>query len=212
MAKTRYAFRDFDHTTAKAYGDSLQISTKAAVVIAKFLRGKDANWAVTYLDDVIALKKAIPFTRFTDGVGHRRGKMASGRFPMKAAQAIQALIKSAIANAANLGLDEELVIVHINANKAASRFHQGRQRRRMMKQTHVEVVVKEKEQKEKKAKPAPKKEAPKPKATPKTTEKKAEEKPAPKPAEKKPEAKPVAKETELPSQKEESQKPVEAEK
>lgn len=167
MAKTNYAHKDIDHTMAKALGDSLQISLKAAMSIANFLRGRDANWAVAYLDDVIAMKKAVPFTKFTDGVGHRKGKMAAGRFPIKAAQGIQAVIKSAIANAANQGLDEDLFIVHISVNKAASRFHQGRQRRRMMKQTHVQVVLKEKEQstKKEKHKPAKKenKETPKPK-------------------------------------------------
>lgn len=148
MTKATYAYKELDHHMAKARGESLPISMKAAISIANHIRGKDAIWAVEYLDAVMSKKQAVPFTKFTDGVGHRRGKMASGRYPFKAAQHIQAVLKSAIANAANAGLDESLTIAHISANKAASRFHQGRQRRRMMKQTHIQIVLKEAEDKQ----------------------------------------------------------------
>ncbi len=143
MAKTNYAWTDFGHDTAKAYGQSLSISTKTSVNICSHIRGWRAEKAASFLDKVAAGTEAVPFRRFTDGVGHRRGNMAAGRYPVKASIAIAALIRSAISNAANKGLDEDLRIAHICAHKASTPFHQGRQRRRAMKRTHIEVVVQE---------------------------------------------------------------------
>lgn len=142
MAKANYS-TTIQQDMARAYGRDLSISTKASINICTTLRGMVAQKAIDHLDAVVAKKQAIAFTRFTDGVGHRKGAMASGRFPVKAAKDIQAVIKSAVANAANKGLSEELKIDHICAHKAATPFHQGRQRRRAMKRTHIEVAVKE---------------------------------------------------------------------
>lgn len=183
MTKTNYSHKNLDSHTAKAYGKSLGISTKVAVNIAKKIRGMDANKAVAYLDRVAKLEQAVPYTRFTDGVGHRKGKMASGRFPVKAATQINMVLKSAIANAANLNLSEDLVIENVVANKAGNRFHFGRQRRRAMKQTHVEIVLREVEGKPKATK-KPETKAPSKKIEELKVTKKAEEKSEP--------AKPVA--------------------
>lgn len=161
MTKATYAFKDFGHDTTSAYGRSLSISTKSSVNICSHIRGWRASRAVAFLDDVALGKQAVPFRRFTDGVGHRKGKMAAGRYPNKASKAIAAVIRSAISNAANKGLDEDLKIIHICAHKAATPFHQGRQRRRAMKRTHIEVVLKEIVHKEK-----PKKLPKKPEAKP----------------------------------------------
>jgi len=143
MTKVNYAYNDFNDHTASAYGRSLHISTKVSINICNALRYKSVQKAINYLNDVIALKRAIPYTRFTDGVGHRRGPMAAGRFPIKAATAIRDLIKSAASNAENKGFSEELKIIHLCAHKANTPMRQGRQRRRTAKRTHIEVVVKE---------------------------------------------------------------------
>ena len=181
----KYAFQKFDNHCAKASGQALPISVKSAINICNKIKGMDAQKAVAYLHEVAQLNAAVPFTRFTDGVGHRRGNMASGRYPVKAAQAIANVLKGAIANAEAKNFDEKLTIIHINANKAARPMHQGRQRRREMKRTHVEIVLKEttslaemkkvvpkkaavkKEKEEQKAKPAPK-------PTPKVEDKKVQ--------------------------------------
>ena len=83
MAVTNYSFQNFNESTAKAYGKSLPISTKSSINICNAIRGKNVSKVENYLTDVVALKLAVPFTRFNDGVGHRRGNMASGRFPKK---------------------------------------------------------------------------------------------------------------------------------
>lgn len=145
MVNTNYSFKNFDDHTAKAYGKDLDISTKASISICNVVRGMDAKKAVEYLQAVVEKKKAVPFTRFTDGVGHRKGEMASGRYPVKAARSIGKIIASAMSNAAAKGMDENLKITHICAQKASQPLHQGRQIRRSMKRTHIEVVVREDE-------------------------------------------------------------------
>lgn len=151
---TKYAYQNFNDHTVKASGRALPISTKVAVEICNRVRGMSVDKALIYLKRVTELKEAVPFKRFNDGVGHRRGPMAAGRFPVKAAQHVAAVIASAQANAQAQNFDESLKIVHICANKAAGQMHQGRQRSRQMKRTHVEVVLKEM------AKPAAEKKSP----------------------------------------------------
>lgn len=167
MSKPNYSTKNFDESCARAYGRNLPISTKTSVEICNFLRGKSYSEAVKLLEEVLVYKRAIPFTRFMNGVGHRKGDMAAGRYPQKASLLIKELFESAKANANNKGLSDELKIVHLCAHKASCPFHQGRQRRRMMKRTHVEVVLKEiegakkKEVVKKEIKPATKTTAPK---------------------------------------------------
>lgn len=137
---------------AKATGHSLGISTKYAIEICAYLRGKKTIRAKNILERVLAKKEAIPFKRFTDGVGHRSGNLTSGRYPVKASEAILGLINSAEANAVNKGLAGELIIKELRANKAASPMHGGRQSRREMKRTHVYITVAEATTKVKKVK------------------------------------------------------------
>ena len=151
MVTTNYSLKNIDSHSAKAYGRSLGISTKAAINIASVLRNMPARKAIEFLQNVVLKKQAVPYSRFTDGVGHRKGPMASGRYPGKAAREIGKVLASAIANASAKGLDDEnLKIVHIVAHKGASQMHQGRHLRRAMKQTHVEIVVREMESSTKK--------------------------------------------------------------
>ena len=164
MTKTNYSYKNLDNHTAKAFGKDLGISTKVSINIAKKIRGMKVAKAVAYLERVTQLTQAVPYTRFNDGVGHRKGKMASGRFPVKAADAINKVLKSAIANAANLNMSDDLVIESIVANKGGSRFHFGRQRRRAMKQTHIEIVLREVEEKAKPKTKVTEKKVEKPKA------------------------------------------------
>ena len=142
---------------AIARGKNLPVSTKAAIMVCAHLRNRSYSSATRILKAAIAEEEAIPFTRFNDGVGHRKG-MASGRYAVNTCKAILMLLESAKANAINKGLGEELVISEIRANKAASQMRFGRQSRRQAKRTHIIVALSENE--------APTKKAPK-KATPK---------------------------------------------
>lgn len=130
---------------AKAMGVALPISTKKAVELCAFVKGRELATAVRLLEDVVAEKVAVPFRKYAKGgTGHKPGGVGPGRYPKKACAAVVKLLKQAQANARVKGLDAtKLVVSSILANKGALSWHFGRQRRRRMKRTHVEVVVTE---------------------------------------------------------------------
>lgn len=140
----KYAFSDYNsQLMARAVGRDISISKKQSVEICNRIRYKSTVQAKKILEDAIVLKKAIPFTRFNWNVGHRP-TLGPGRYPQKAATEILALIKSAEANAQVKGLNTgNLSIVHINAQKAPTPHHYGRQRGTKMKRTHIEIVLQE---------------------------------------------------------------------
>jgi large subunit ribosomal protein L22 len=120
MAKINYAFTGDKAKTARALGRSLKISPKHAVEICNKIRGMDVEKAKNYLEDVIDMKKAVPFKKHNKKVGHRRGLDAwpTGRYPVKAAKQILDILQSAEANAEYKGLDtENLKIMHISSHR-----------------------------------------------------------------------------------------------
>ncbi|NPA86213.1 MAG: 50S ribosomal protein L22 [bacterium] len=136
---------------AKAYIWNAPISRKHAVEICRAVRGMRLLEAIQYLEDVVKMKRPVPFARYNRGVPHRHelaGPVKSGRYPVKAASYILRLLKDVLANAKYKGLDEQkLRIVHIAAHKGTS-FYKYRLKhvyiRPMRKKlAHVEVVVKE---------------------------------------------------------------------
>lgn len=137
-----YANKGNEHT-AKAVLLAAPISTKQSVELCRYLRGMPLAKALRVLEDVIRKVHPIPYRRYNDNVGHKRG-IAAGRYPVKASQYFLALLKSVKANAAVKGLKEEkLVIIHLLANRASRPMHAGRKRGTVMKRTHVEVLVAE---------------------------------------------------------------------
>ncbi|MEM4267294.1 MAG: 50S ribosomal protein L22 [Candidatus Woesearchaeota archaeon] len=139
-----YSFSSYKkETMARACGVSLPISTKQAVEICRRIRNLQLGKAKTILRNVIEMKEAVPFKRYKHNIGHRTG-MGPGRYPVKACREILKIISSCEANAQMKGLSiENLVIKHISANKATRPWHYGRQRRRRMKRTHIQIVVEE---------------------------------------------------------------------
>ncbi len=156
--KTKYAFQGMKENMARALSKDLGISTKVSIEIANFLRGRSSAEAKVILERVLKKKQPIPFKRFTDGVGHRKGAgLASGRFPEKASEAFLTLIKQCEANAQAKGLSSDLRIVHLVPQKGTNMFRHGRQRRRTYKRTHLEIVLEEMEPVKKEKKPVSKK-------------------------------------------------------
>ncbi|MBW2966034.1 50S ribosomal protein L22 [Candidatus Woesearchaeota archaeon] len=151
---------------AKAVGVALPISTKQSIEICALIRRRSLAKAKKRLIDAINKKSAIPFKRFNDNIAHKKGNIAAGKYPEKACTHILKLLEAVEANAQFKGLNtSNLLITHICAHKAGGQWHYGRQRRRKMKRTTVEVVVKEAAEKEKK------KEVSKPKAEEKAVKK-----------------------------------------
>ena len=141
----KYSMQRNDETLAKAKGANLPISLKYSIEICNYIRGDKIARAIQKLEASIAQEIAIPFKRFTDGVGHRKGNdILSGRYAVKACTHILKLLNSAKSNAVFKGLNiDNLVIVHAAASQAPQAWHHGRQRRQRVKKCHVELVLEE---------------------------------------------------------------------
>lgn len=174
MTDHKYAFQGYNKELhVRSVGRSLPISVKVSVEICNFLRKRPLQEAKRILERVLEEKQAIPYRKFNKDVGHKPGKMAAGRYPKKASTEILNVMKNAEANAQMKGFNtNNLQIIHMCAHKGSRPWHHGRQRRQLMKRTHVEVVVAEMAVKEKEAKPEVKKEV----KEEKPVEKKVEEK------------------------------------
>ncbi|MBP6857384.1 hypothetical protein KBC25_03090 [Candidatus Pacearchaeota archaeon] len=129
---------------------SVPISTKYAVNLCKFVKGKRIGDAIRDLEQVVLLKKAVPMK---GEYSHKKGKgMSGGAYPQKAAKHFIILLKSLAGNANNHEIIEP-IIVEARANWApAPRGRFGRVRR---KRTHitlkaVEMKIKENKKENKK--------------------------------------------------------------
>lgn len=141
-----------DSHEAIARGTSLPISTKMSCEVCRNIRGKALSKAITHMEAVLKLKRPIEVRRFNRDLGHKPG-YGPARYPVKAAKAFLELLNLAKANAENKGLNsEKLVISFAKADFGPQRWHYGRQRRTKMKDTHVEIRVKESEKVEAKDK------------------------------------------------------------
>ena len=139
--------------SAKSKGNALSVSTKHCIEICSYIRKKNLQKAKELLQLTIEKKKPVPFKRFVGDVGHRKGKLAAGRYPVKACREILKILNSVEANAQFKGLNtSNLIISHICANRASIPWRYGRKIRRKSKRTNVEVVVEESVEKKKAAK------------------------------------------------------------
>ena len=111
---------------SKALGVNLPFSFKVAYEVAKYIKGMKVDRAIRELEEVQKIKRAIPYTRHNLDTPHRRGKMAAGRYPEKAARYVIPLLKSLKTNAEDKGIQGELEIVHSAAMKPSIRRRYGR--------------------------------------------------------------------------------------
>ncbi len=133
-------------------GRDLSISTKQAIEISNFIRGKSIKKSKILLQNVLDKKIAVPFRRFNMDVGHK-SSIGPGRYPQKSTREIMKLLDSLEANAQNKGLDiNKLYIKTIIPNKASRPFHFGRKRGIKMKRTHIDIIASEIEERENKEK------------------------------------------------------------
>ncbi len=129
---------------------SVPVSTKYAINICRFVKGKRIGDAIRDLEQVTLLKKAVPMK---GEYPHQKGKgMSGGKYPQRAAKEFIILLKSLAGNANNHEILEP-IIVEASANWApAPRGRFGRVRR---KRSHImlkAVEMKAKENKKEKKK------------------------------------------------------------
>ncbi|WP_457591295.1 50S ribosomal protein L22 [Geoglobus sp.] len=121
MARVKYAYQPKDElNAAKAMGYEMDISFKHAVEICRAIKGRKIEDAIAYLEDVVAMKRAVPFRNHKKKVAHRKGleKWYAGRYPVKASKEILKVLKNLKANAEYKGLEvNRLIITHAQAKK-----------------------------------------------------------------------------------------------
>jgi len=123
-------------TEAVVNGKSLFISTKHAVAICNLIRGKNIDKALSMMENAEKMKIAVPMS---GEIPHRKGKIMSGRYPIKAAKEFIKLLKSLKVNALMNELELEKYKIFCKANIASRpyrRFGKGR-----FKRTHVEIKL-----------------------------------------------------------------------
>jgi large subunit ribosomal protein L22 len=152
MARIEYSQKISGDTIAKAKANELNMSPKHSIEIATFIRHQRVNDAITYLNDVIGLKKAIPFRRFNRNVAHKRGlpgNWDAGRYPVKASRAYIRVLESVKKNAEYIGLDaDNLEIIHVSANRGRAQKSffpraMGRATPKVRETVNIEIVVRE---------------------------------------------------------------------
>ena len=127
-------------------GRDLSISTKHAIYICRFIRGKRIDEAREKLSKVISFKIPVPMK---GEIPHRKGKIKgkSGRYPINACKIFLKLLKSLEANS-NVNSIENPYIHIAKADLASRPYKRGGSQR--FKRTNVLLVAKEKKVEEKK--------------------------------------------------------------
>lgn len=130
-------------------GLDLPVSTKHAIAICNFIKGKNPSKAIALLENVIKRKIAVPMK---GEIPHRKnmpkGKVA-GRYPYNASKEFIKLIKNLIANASIKGINvEDLVICIAKADKASRPYRSTRMAygRKRFKRSHILLEAKLKEE------------------------------------------------------------------
>ncbi|HTT17201.1 MAG TPA: 50S ribosomal protein L22 [Thermoplasmata archaeon] len=100
---------------ARARGIELPISPKKTYELLNAIRGLPVEKARTLLEEVVALKRPIPFRRYNQETAHHRGAGPS-RYPKKVARSVLAVLKNAEENAEYDGLDAERLFVKVAAS------------------------------------------------------------------------------------------------
>jgi len=147
-----------EHGIAVARAVDVPCKPKHCKEICRYLRkmaggSAERGWTVEnsmdFLERVIRKETPVPFVIHTDGAGHRKGNMASGKYPIKAAKYVLRILRDAESNALNtLSLEEPFLIVNIVATRGRviqgwrPRAH-GRSTPWETHTTNLEVVIKE---------------------------------------------------------------------
>ena len=141
-----YSYNKSMGKIAKAYGKEANVSWKQCNEVCHFIKGKNVDKAIAYLDKVVKKEAFIPYRRFTKGIGHRK-KGVTGKYPVKASKIIIKLLKSAKANAEFQDMDgKKLMIEHASAYKGITLDRikaKGRAKTSNIELTNIEIILKE---------------------------------------------------------------------
>lgn len=111
-----YSFDVKKEKLGLAQAHDVNASYKDLTQVCSAIRRKPLSVAKKILEEAIEGTKAIPFSKFNKGMGHRSelgGR--KGKYPKKECKIVLALVKNAEANALHKGLDKELLYVKFSA-------------------------------------------------------------------------------------------------
>ncbi|MHB8634519.1 MAG: 50S ribosomal protein L22 [Thermoplasmatota archaeon] len=117
MGQTYYSAQSDPESTARAYGKNLRCSPKSGRNVALYIKGMPLSRAKEVLEQVVELKRPVPFRVRVRKIHHRRGTgFGPGRYPVQVAKEFLKILTSLEANAEYKELDKErLVITHASA-------------------------------------------------------------------------------------------------
>jgi len=146
----KYSAERNPEKSARAYGGEYHCSPKHSQNIMRVIKGMKIADAKQLLEDVIALKRPVPFKTHLTSVSHRKG-MGPGAYPQKASRYVLEVLKNAENNAEYKGLNtENMVVVHASAYRGRiiegiMARAQGRSTPKNEQTTNMEIIVEEKE-------------------------------------------------------------------
>ncbi|MFQ5970228.1 MAG: 50S ribosomal protein L22 [Nitrososphaerales archaeon] len=119
MPQFSYSFQNFEKTKhVRASRRETDISHKHAREICVAIKGLQLNKAKECLEEVVALRRPIPYRRYKNEVAHRSNLQGfpAGRYPVKAAREFLRLLDNLETNAEYKGMDlDRLTIIHAAA-------------------------------------------------------------------------------------------------
>lgn len=118
-------------------GLNLAISPKYSGFVCRVIRGRNPEWAIKRLEDVLKMKRAIPMASLE--VPHRKG-MAGGRYPLSSCTEIIKLLKQVSANASVAGIENPIITI-AKADKSQGPYKRGGVR---AKRAHIYIEVRDK--------------------------------------------------------------------
>jgi len=120
MPHWEYSVKELDEArTVKASLREVDVSPKWSREVCKAIVGLTIPEARRLMEDVIAMKRMIPYRRYKKKRAHHAQTKGPGGYPVKVARHMLKLLDSLEANAEFKGFDpDEVVIVHAAAHKA----------------------------------------------------------------------------------------------
>ena len=114
-----YSIKELDETrTVKASLREVDVSPKWSREVCKAIVGLTIPEAKKLMEDVIAMKRMIPYRRYNKKRAHHAQTKGPGGYPVKVAKHMLKLLESLEANADFKGFDpDDVVIIHAAAHK-----------------------------------------------------------------------------------------------
>jgi large subunit ribosomal protein L22 len=136
---------------ARARAIEVPMSPKKTYEVLNAIRGLPLEKAETFLEEVVALKRAVPFRRYNQETAHKKA-IGPGRYPKKVASQVLQVLHNARENAEYEGLDADLLYVKVAASgrgrirKASMPRAHGRATAWNEQTTNVEIVLVERKE------------------------------------------------------------------